>query len=142
MGHPDHFKEEEIEQVAQMAVNFGKETGEDADAQLTDYIEKAHEFLSDPMFYVWRDTEEKIVAIASLKIDENYSKIGRVYTNSQDRGKSYAKMLVHYLTSIVLKGGKKVMIFTDYDYPPSNKCYQSVGYELNCTIVNFTPPVK
>ena len=34
---------------------------------------------------------------------------------------------------------KMAMLFTDYDYPPSNRCYQAIGYQLNCTIVNFIP---
>lgn len=139
IGHPDQAKPEEIEQVAQMLVNFDKETGENPQAKISDYIETAQEFVSDPAFQVWRNDNEKIVAIASVRINENHPRIGRVYTNNDERGKSYAKMLVHYLTSFALKQGKKTMLFTDYDYQPSNRCYQAVGYKLDCTIVNFIP---
>lgn len=139
IGHPDQAKPEEIEQVAQMMVNFNKETGENPQAKISDYIETAQKFVSDPAFQVWRNDNDKIVAIASIRVNENHPRIGRVYTNTDERGKSYAKMLVHYLTSFALKQSKKTMLFTDYDYQPSNRCYQKVGYELNCTIVNFIP---
>lgn len=139
IGHPDQAKPKEIKQIAQMIVNFGIETGEDPNAQLADYLEKAQEYLSFPTHCVWRDTNEKIVAIAHMNTDNNLSRISGVYTQREDRGKSYAKMLVHYLTGLSLKKGNKIMLFTDYDYQPSNRCYQAIGYELNCTIVNFTP---
>lgn len=139
IGHPDHPKDEEIEQVAKMLVNFGIETREDPDAKLSDYIELTNELIADQTLYVWRDQDEKITAVASLKINDKNPRVGRVYTQSQERGKSYAKMLVHYLTSLILNTGKKAVIFTDYDYLPSNRCYQAIGYELNCTIVNFIP---
>ena len=139
IGHPDQAKPEEVEQVAQMLVNFDRETGENPNSQLQDHLQKASEFISDPAYCVWRDENEKLVAIAVLKINEINPRISWVYTNLQARGKSYAKMLVHYLTAQVLKSGKKSMLFTDFDYEPSNRCYQAVGYQLNCTIVNFEP---
>lgn len=141
VGHPDWAKTEEVPQIAEMLVNFGKETGEGPNLTLTDCIPKALEYVSNPTNYVWRNKDEKIVAIASDRgNDEAYSRIGCVYTKRTERGKSYAKMLVHYLTSQLLNSGKKPMLFTDYDYQPSNRCYQAIGYELNCTIVNFVPP--
>ena len=142
IGHPDHTKPEEVEQVAQMLVNFNIETGENPEAKISDYIEQAQEFVSHPMCYIWRNEDEKIVAIANVRINEAYPRIGRVYTKSEERGKSYAKMLVHYLTSLALKKGKTPMLFTDFDYLPSNRCYQAIGYELKCTIVNFMPTQK
>ncbi|MBP5399484.1 MAG: GNAT family N-acetyltransferase [Alphaproteobacteria bacterium] len=142
VGHPDNARPEEVEMVAQMLVNFGKETGENPNAQLSDCLKTAQDFVSVPMHCVWRDDEGKMVAIAKLKTNVKYPRISEVYTWPQERGKSYAKMLVHYLTDQALKNGKTPMLFTDYDYEPSNRCYQAIGYELNCTIVNFIPPLQ
>ena len=139
LGHMDHAKPDEIEEVAEMLVKFEKETGENPDAQLSDYIQTAHEFLSNPTYAVWRDEDEKIVSIGVIRLKEKYPRIGRVYTKQEARGKSYAKMIVHALTLQALKDGKQPMLFTDYDYEPSNRCYRSIGYELKCTIVNFEP---
>ncbi len=140
VGHPDNARPEEVEQVAQMLVNFDRETGENPNAQLSDYLPAAQDYTSAPMNCVWRDEEEKLVAIAKLKTNVKYPRISQVYTLPNERGKSYAKMLVHYLTVQALKSGKAPMLFTDFDYEPSNRCYQAIGYELNCTIVNFIPP--
>lgn len=142
IGHPDQAKSAEVEQVAQMLVNFDHETGENPNAKLSDYLELAQEFVSNPAYRVWRDNDEKIVATATIKINDTTPRISRVYTNREDRGKSYAKMLVHYLTDMAFKNGKNVMLFTDYDYLPSNRCYQAIGFELDCTIVNFVPPLQ
>ena len=142
VGHPDHAKAEELLQIAQMHVNFNIETGENREAKLADYMDDAKEFISDPTSYVWRDENGKIVAIAAVRANDKHPRIGRVYTQKDERGKSYAKMIVHYLSSLVLKSGKESMLFTDFDYAPSNHCYQAVGYKLNCTIVNFIPPLE
>lgn len=142
IGRPDQAKTDEILQVAQMLVNFDKETKENPDAQVAEYMDLASEFVSAPTHCVWRDRNDKLVALATLRINERYPRIGRVYTLVDERGKSYAKMLVHYLTTQILKAGKKAMLFTDFDYAPSNRCYQAIGYKLNGTIVNFIPPIE
>jgi len=139
IGHPDQAKAGEVEQIARMIVGFGRETGENPQAELADYMENAQKYTSDPNYLVWRDTNEKIVAIAHKRTGGTYARIGEVFTLPEARGKSYAKMLVHHLTSLSLKKGQKIMLFTDYDYAPSNKCYQAIGYQLTCTIVNFIP---
>lgn len=141
-GHPDHAKPEETDQIARMLVNFDHETGENPNTKLSDYADYVNEFVVNPMCFVWRGPDEKVVAIANLRINDHYSRVGRVYTNAEERGKSYAKMIVHYLTSQIFERGKKAMIFTNYDYAPSNRCYQAIGYQLNCTIVNFMPSLK
>ena len=142
IGHPDQAKAGEVEQIARMIVGFGHETEENPQAQLVDCMENAQKYTSDPNYLVWRDTNEKIVAIAHKRTGGTYARIGEVFTLPEARGKSYAKMLVHYLTSLSLKKGQGVMLFTNYDYAPSNRCYQAIGYQLTCTIVNFMPPLE
>ena len=141
-GRPDHAKPEEVEQIAQMFAAFGIETKEDLNPKIADYIEKASKFVSDPMSLVWRNQDGKIVSTADVRMDADFPRVGKVYTVKEERGHSYAKMLVHYLTSIVLKSGKIPMLYTDFNYNASNRCYQAIGYELNCNIVNFTPPLN
>ena len=139
-GHQDRAKAEEIQKIAQMMVNFDVETKEEPLAKMSDdYIRLAQKFVSDPLYFVWRDKNEKVDATAMLNMSEKYPRIGRVFTDENERGKAYAKMLVHYLTDKALKEGKIAMLYTDYDYPASNLCYQGVGYKLNRTIVKFMP---
>lgn len=124
-------------------VDFDRETKEVPHAKMSDdYIKLAQKFVSNPLYLVWRDKNEKLVATATLNINGKYPRVSRVFTDKDERGKSYAKMLVHYLTSEVFKEGKVATLYTDYDYPPSNRCYQKVGYKLNRTIVKFMPPLQ
>jgi len=140
-GHPDQAKSEEVQKVAQMMVNFDVETKEEPHAKMgDDYVKLAQKFVSNPLYLVWRDKNEKVVATANLNMVGKYPRVGRVFTDENERGKSYAKMLVHYLTVKVLKEGKISMLYTDYGYPSSNRCYQGVGYKLNRIIVKFMPP--
>ncbi len=137
-GHPDQAKPEEVQKVAEMMVDFDVETKEDPNAKMSDdYIKLAQKFVSNPLYFVWRDKNEKVVATATLNVSGKYPRIGRVFTDKDERGKAYAKMLVHYLTAKVLSEGKTAMLYTDYDYAPSNRCYQGVGYQLNRTLVKF-----
>ena len=119
---------------------MAKETKENPNTTKEDWAERANKFISDPMYLVWRDPNGTLVSTAAFKMNEKRPRLGLVYTLPEARGHSYAKMLVHYLTSQVLNTGKTPMMFTDFDYPASNRCYQAVGYKLNCTIVNFIPP--
>ncbi len=143
IGHPDQAKQEEVQKIAQMMVNFDVETKEDPMAKMSDdYVRLAQKFVSNPLYLVWRDKNEKLVATATLDKSGKYPRIGRVFTDEDERGKAYAKMLVHYLTNEVFKEGKLAMLYTDYDYPSSNRCYQKVGYQLSRTVVRFMPPVQ
>lgn len=142
-GHPDQATPEEVQKVAQMMVDFDVETKEEPHAKMCDdYVKLAQKFVSNPLYLVWRDRNEKAVATATLSMVGKYPRVGRVFTDKDERGKAYAKMLVNYLTLKVFKEGKEAMLYTDYDYPSSNRCYQGVGYKLNRTIVKFMPPVK
>ncbi|MBQ3696131.1 MAG: hypothetical protein II938_04110 [Alphaproteobacteria bacterium] len=140
-GHADQAKPEEVQKVAQMMVNFDVETKEEPHAQMCDdYVKLAQKFVSNPLYLVWRDKNENAVATANLTMNGKYPRVGRVYTAVDERGKAYAKMMVNYLTLKVFAEGKTAMLYTDYDYPSSNRCYQGVGYKLNRTIVKFMPP--
>ncbi|MBR6411597.1 MAG: GNAT family N-acetyltransferase [Alphaproteobacteria bacterium] len=142
IGHPDQAKPEEVQKVAQMMVNFDVETKEEPHAKMSDdYVRLAQKFVSNPLYFVWRDKDEKLVATATLDKSGEYPRVGRVFTDEDERGKTYAKMLVHYITNEVFKEGKVAMLYTDYDYPSSNRCYQGVGYKLSRTIVKFMPPI-
>ena len=124
-------------------VNFDIETKEDPMAKMSDdYVRLAQKFVSNPLYLVWRDKNEKAVATATLDKSGKYPRIGRVFTDEDERGKAYAKMLVHYLTTEVFKERKVAMLYTDYDSPASNRCYQGVGYKLSRTMVRFVPPIQ
>jgi len=132
-GKADNAVVSEIPLVMGLIEQFGIDTGEIVDAT----EESARAFVSNPLNKVWRNPDGKIVAIARINETEEYGRLGVVLTAPEERGKSYAKMLTHFLTKRVLDMGKTPMLFTDFDYEPSNRCYTGVGYELIGTIVNY-----
>ena len=137
VGHPDNITEEESPIVADLWAQFGQETGEDTEATVENCMDDARGFINSPLKKVWRDENNKIVTLAKLGLSEKYARFGHVITAPEERGKSYAKMLVHFFTKYSLTLGKEPMLFTDFEYIPSNKCYTAVGYELVCTIANY-----
>lgn len=137
VGHPDNITEDEVPVVAKLWVQFGQETGEDKEATMENRMDDARGFINSPLKKVWRDENNKIVTLAKLGLSEKYARFGHVITAPEERGKSYAKMLVHFFTKYSLTLGKEPMLFTDFEYIPSNKCYTAVGYELVCTIANY-----
>ncbi len=136
VGRADNITREEISVVAGLIALFGKETGENVGTE-ENIVSDAESFINNPLNKVWRDTNNKIVALARIRITEKYARTGLVITDVNERGKSYAKMLVHFLAQHAMNIGKTPVIFTDFDYVPSNKCYKAVGYELRSTLANY-----
>ena len=137
IGQPDNIIEAEVVTVAEMLLLFSKETGFDANINHDENIQSAREFIANPLNKVWRNSEGAIVAMARIRETEKYGRLGYVLTIKEERGKSYAKMLVHFLTKSILETGKTPMLFTNFDYAPSNKCYTAVGYDLITTIADY-----
>ena len=86
-------------------------------------------------FYVWRD--DKIVAYASYNIHNNMAELSNVYTLPLERGKGYMPNLIYKMIEIILKSKLRPIVYTNYEYVSSNKCYQKVGFELECKLIKF-----
>lgn len=95
-------------------------------------------FLESGTFYVWKDENGKIVSMIDYTIVDNYAEVAHAYTIPEERGKGYMANCVYELTKIIIENGLIPVLSTDYDYLPSNICYQNVGYELADKIVIFS----
>ncbi len=98
----------------------------------------AEEFISDDKFYILRNSESKIVCMASYSITEEQAKINHVYTPVQERRKGYAANLIYIMTNDILDKGLVPLLYTDYNYIPSNKAYINAGYEAKGILINFS----
>ncbi len=96
------------------------------------------EFLKDEKFYVLRNKNNKIVSMASYGIIENQAKINHVYTPVEERKKGYAANLIYLMTNILLKKNLVPLLYTDYNYIPSNKAYINAGYIDTGILINFS----
>lgn len=102
-------------------------------------LEAAEEEINSGTFYVLRNSSDKIVCMAHYKITTDWiGKVWLVYTPDEERWKWYAAKLVHELTKILLEKGCTPLLYTDQNYPNSNKAYANTGYENWGTLVCFT----
>jgi predicted GNAT family acetyltransferase len=145
-GWIDRVKSEEKELIAKYILNFERAM----DASVSDYnkkteaevweecLSRADEEVNSDKFYVLRNKDGKIVSMAHYSLRENNTaKVGLVYTPDEERGHGYAAKLVREITKMLLDGGYIPVLYTDYNYPNSNKAYANAGYVSGGTLVNF-----
>ena len=92
-------------------------------------------WINSNSFYVWRD--DKIVAYASYNVHDNMAELSNVYTLPSERGKGYMPNLIYGMTEMILKSKLRPVVYTNYEYASSNKCYKKVGFELEYKLIKF-----
>lgn len=101
-------------------------------------LETVQSWLDEHNFYVLKNDVGKIVCMAGYSSIDNAAKITHVYTPKEERRKGYCKSLIYSLTKKLLDEGLKPLLYTDYNYLPSNKAYKDVGYTDEGILINFT----
>ena len=76
--------------------------------------------------------------MANYTITDNQAKLGHVYTPTEERKKGYAANLIYLMTNELLDKGLVPLLYTDYNYIPSNKAYINAGYEDTGILINFS----
>lgn len=112
-------------------------TGVD-DITIETALQDVEKMLLSNQFYVWRDNQNEIVCMANYSIIDGQAKISHVYTPITKRGNGYAANLIFSMTNDLLEKGLVPLLYTDYNYPPSNKAYINVGYEDQGVLINFS----
>lgn len=96
------------------------------------------EFMNDDKFYILRNPQNKIVCMANYSITDNQAKLSHVYTPIEERKKGYAANLIYLVTDDLLEKGLVPLLYTDYNYIPSNKAYINAGFEDEGILINFS----
>ena len=96
------------------------------------------EFLKDDKFYVLRNPQDKIVCMVCYNITGNQAKLNHVYTPVEERKKGYAANIIYLVTNELLAKGLVPLLYTDYNYMPSNRAYINAGYEDTGILINFS----
>ena len=105
---------------------------------LNEALERVLEYIEKQELYVWKNLDNKIVCMAVLRPTSKFARINRVYTVVDERNKSYAKALICALTDKALSMGYIAQLYTDINYPASNKAYMAVGYVNSGVLINFS----
>lgn len=93
--------------------------------------------INEGNFYILKDEKEKIVCMARYTCINDVASINKVYSPVYERRKGYCSNLIYNLSNMLLSNGITPMLYTDFNYIPSNKAYQNVGYEKNGTLESF-----
>ena len=94
--------------------------------------------LDSNKFYVWRNDSGKIVCMVNYTDVDGQAKLAHVYTPIEERGKGYATNLICQVTNIILEKGLVPVLYTDYNYIPSNRAYINAGFEDKGILINFS----
>ena len=130
-GYLDSAKPQDIDLIAQMLQKFYQEALPYEKNTFSDCLELAKSFVNYPDTHkVWKDPNGQIATIARIENANSMARIGFVFTLPEKRGYSYAKYLVHSLVEIALDMKLIPVLYANFQYEPSNKCYQAVGFEL------------
>lgn len=102
----------------------------------------AKDVSGSPDMYLW-EAEGQVVSMAMIAHrTEGFARINTVYTDSLQRGKGYAGMLVGEVTQKILDEGRIPMLYTEQDNICSNATYRRIGYVVcgELTQFNFVEP--
>ncbi len=88
-------------------------------------------------FYILKDDANKIVSMARFAVIDNIASINKVYTPVEERKKGYCANLIYSISKMLLNNNVIPMLYTDYNYIPSNRSYMNVGYMKDGILVSF-----
>ena len=87
--------------------------------------------------FCWVKDDKPFSMAAIIRRTDHIAIIGMVYTPQEERGKGYALNCVKKLSEYIFtQGYNRCGLFTDKDYPISNKIYQKIGYEPVCDFLD------
>ena len=88
--------------------------------------------------YILKNKENKIVCMARYQVSNDIARINHVFTPKEERGKAYCANLIYNLSNMLLNNNITPMLYTDYNYIPSNKSYENVGYKKDGILISFS----
>lgn len=137
-GNMDKPQSDEKELLTQYWYNDSLEMNNIDPISMQQAAQDMDKMMNSDTFNVWRNANGKIVCMVDYKVIDNQAKLNHVYTPVEERGKAYAANLIHDLTAKLLSEGLVPLLYTDYNYPASNKAYIYAGYEDTGVLINFS----
>lgn len=88
--------------------------------------------------YLWEDGGAPVCLAAKSRPMPHGVTLGPVYTPPALRGRGYAANYTAAVSRLMLDAGwAYCALFTDLDYPASNRVYQKIGYRPVCDYADF-----
>lgn len=95
-------------------------------------LERAREYIDAGKIYVWELYGEPVSMVMKNRETRNGVVVSWVYTPKVKRGNGFATSLVHQFSEMLLKEYNFCFLYTDLNFPTSNKIYKEIGYKLVC----------
>lgn len=113
--------------ITDWLVQFGKEVNEpdfSANAE-----KNAARFLKNRSVFLWLVDGKPVSMVNRSRKTKNGATVNAVFTPDEYKRKGYATSTVSALTSKLLdEGAQFCSLYTDADYPTSNRIYKKIGY--------------
>lgn len=104
----------------------------------TEAFFRTRTLVEENRIYAWKNSQGKIVSMASFSIIDNQAKLSNVYTITSERRKGYARNLIYLLTEELIKEQFIPVMYINNNTLPSTKLYLRIGYEKCGVLVNFS----
>ena len=137
-GYMDKAKMEDLNVLAQYWFADRQEMNPCASFTVQQAYEDIKAMITKDTLFIWRNNDGKIVCMVNHQITGDQVKLDHVYTPIEERGKGYASNLIHDITKILLEMHLEPLLYTDYNYIPSNQAYKNAGYKSTGALINFS----
>ena len=127
---------DDLELLADYFYDCCNETSDDH-VSIRNITTQIQDLYNNNSLYVWKNDSDKIVCMIAYKSCGDMARLMHVYTPPAYRRKGYASNLVHDLTRMLLSKGITPVLYTDYNYDPSNLTYKGVGYKEDGMLIQF-----
>ncbi|WP_404456039.1 GNAT family N-acetyltransferase [Virgibacillus necropolis] len=121
--------------ISEWLVQFGRKVNEATTKGDAENL--ATQFLNNRSAYFWKVNGKPVSMINRSRSTKNGATVNAVFTPDEHKRKGYATSSVAAFTSKLLRDGANFCsLYTDADYPTSNRIYKKIGYyEVGTSVV-------
>lgn len=134
-GKPIKATPSDIEVLSRFIYMEAEEAGSSITAE--DSLKRAEDLISLGKTYLLKNDSGKPVSMLTYSVIDNLAKINGVFTSPEERNKGYCANLVYSVTQSLLSQNITPMLYTDYNYLPSNRAYMNIGYKSAGVLKSF-----
>lgn len=128
--------DEDVELLIEWIEGFSRDTGGHAD---TDARTRAMAILGAGRYWLWETPDgEPVSSALTAPPATGVVRVGGVYTPPARRGNGFAAAVVAALTSRILLGNERAILYTQLQNPTSNAVYQRIGYTAIAEVVRYS----
>lgn len=128
--------EDDVELLTEWIEGFTRDTGDHPD---TDARTRALAIVAAGRYWIWETPHgEPVSSALTAPPALGVVRVGGVYTPPARRGHGFAAAVVAALSSGILAGGERAILYTQLQNPTSNRVYQRIGYEAVAEVVRYS----